>query len=152
MWLIPPHCMRQKLIKNSKELIDYIFFYFSATSIPRPAYKNAWSPSDTRVLSKAMSLPLGRIWVRARIWALDWWSTIWCRGKKLPKMKSWDQAPASQWTKSLLLFQMHCVFIDVDFIDGTEASTYDREAWAVFAVFIKVTAWLIIFGDVPYAY
>ena len=35
---------------------------------------------------------------------------------------------------------MHCVFINVDFVPGTEEEIYDREAWAVFAVFIKVSA------------
>ncbi|XP_063710698.1 carbonic anhydrase 13-like [Symsagittifera roscoffensis] len=33
--------------------------------------------------------------------------------------------------------EMHCVFINVDFVPGTEEEIYDREAWAVFAVFIK---------------
>ena len=33
---------------------------------------------------------------------------------------------------------MHCVFINVNFVEGTEAETYDREAWAVFGVLIKV--------------
>ncbi|XP_075250496.1 carbonic anhydrase 2-like [Convolutriloba macropyga] len=55
--------------------------------------------------------------------------------------ESIDQQGSEHWLNGHQYdAEMHCVFINVNFVEGTEAETYDREAWAVFGVLIKFDA------------